>query len=130
MIDTHVLLWWLTDMGKLSTLAREFMDVCMTSDRRFILSGVSLWELELKRRKGKLRLPDRVTLWLPRLRKLDFVELLGTSPELWLRTAKLDWLHSDPADRIIAATALSRGVPVLTKDRVFHAEDSPVEAVW
>ncbi len=52
------------------------------------------------------------------------------SPELWMRMAELEWSHRGPADRLIAATALLHDVPVLTKDRRFHAADSLVEAVW
>ena len=129
-IDTHTLLWWLTDSDKLSTAAREFMTACETGDERCVLAGVSLWELELKRRKGNLALPGPVCSWISRLKQLDFLELTGTSFELWLATAELDWAHRDPADRLIAVTALQRGVPVLTRDRRFHASDSPVSAVW
>jgi PIN domain nuclease of toxin-antitoxin system len=129
-IDTHTLLWWLTDSAKLSAAARDFMTACETGNERCVLAGVSLWELELKRRKGSLALPGPVRTWMSRLKQLDFLELTGTSFELWLATAELDWSHRDPADRLIAATALQRGVPVLTKDRCFHAPDSPVSAVW
>jgi PIN domain nuclease of toxin-antitoxin system len=58
------------------------------------------------------------------------MQVVDVIPEIWLLAADLDWTHRDPADRIIAATALLHGVPVLTKDQVFHAEDSPVKAVW
>ncbi|MDC0325242.1 PIN domain-containing protein [bacterium] len=58
------------------------------------------------------------------------VLLEGVSFELWLSMAVIDWAHRDPVDRLIAATAIEYNVPVLTKDRVFHAPDSPVEAVW
>ncbi len=89
-----------------------------------------MWELELKRRGGKLLLADSVRSWIPRLQQLEFMELTGVSFELWMDTAELNWAHRDPADRLIAATALQWGVPVLTRDRRFHAEDSPVDAVW
>lgn len=129
-IDTHVLLWWLTDTAMLSAAAQDFMKSCEAGEKRFILSGVSLWELELKRCEGWLLLANPVRTWLPKLQQLDFVELTGTSVDHWMAAAELDWFHSDPADRLIAAIALARGVPVLTKDRVFHASDSPVSAVW
>lgn len=44
--------------------------------------------------------------------------------------AELDWDQRDPADRIIAATALAQGVAVLTKDAMFHQPGCPVEALW
>jgi len=50
--------------------------------------------------------------------------------EDWMSAAELPWTHRDPADRLIAAIALNRHVPVLTKDAVFHATGCPVKAVW
>lgn len=129
-IDTHVLLWWLTDTSMLSDTARDFMHSCEAGRKRCVLSAVSLWELELKRRKGRLSVPNPLRTWLPQLRQLDFVDLTGSSVGQWLAAAELAWSHRDPADRLIAATALDRDVSVLTKDRVFHAPDSPVSAVW
>jgi PIN domain nuclease of toxin-antitoxin system len=61
---------------------------------------------------------------------VPWIEIVDTDSKTWLLAAELDWSHRDPADRIIAATALIHGVPVLTKDRVFHGKDSPVKAVW
>jgi len=129
-IDTHVLFWWLTDPAALSSNAGRFMENCQAGDRHCVLSGVSLWELELKRRKGRLPLATPVRFLLPKLRQLDFLRMEETGVELWLVAAELDWSHRDPADRVIAATALRLKLPVLTKDGRFHAADSPVEAVW
>jgi PIN domain nuclease of toxin-antitoxin system len=51
-------------------------------------------------------------------------------PEDWLRAAELTWTLRDPAVRFIAAIALNRHVPMLTKNAVFHATGCPVKAVW
>ena len=48
----------------------------------------------------------------------------------WLRVAEMEWQNRDLADRIIAATALHLGVPVVSVDEKFHRNDSPVQAVW
>lgn len=58
------------------------------------------------------------------------MDIEETSVSTWLKTADLEWDHRDPADRIIAATALKFGEPVLTRDRRFHDADSPVKAIW
>jgi PIN domain nuclease of toxin-antitoxin system len=129
-LDTHTLLWWLSNDPALSALARDRIQACREGRGYLIISGVSLWELEWKRRLGKLALPGSVRPWLPRLRGLRGVLLEGISFDRWVAMAELDWDHRDPADRLIAATALEHDVPVLTKDRVFHADDSPVDAVW
>ncbi len=64
------------------------------------------------------------------LERLGWMRLIDDSPDIWLKMAELDWAHQDPADRLIATVALHQGVPVLTRDRRFHASDSPVKAVW
>ena len=129
-LDTHTLLWWLSHDPQLSKHAKERIQTAISGHGYLIVSAVSLWELEWKRRSGKLNLPGSVRPWIARLRKLRGVLLEGVPFERWVSMAELDWAHRDPADRLIAVTALDHDVPVLTKDRVFHASDSPVQAVW
>lgn len=129
-LDTHTLLWWLSRDPLLPTRVEEHIRACRLGRGMLIISGVSLWELEWKRRLGKLSVPGSVRPWIARLRGLRGVLLEGVSFELWVSMAEMDWAHRDPADRLIAATALYYDVPVLTRDRVFHAPDSPVKAVW
>ena len=129
-LDTHALFWWITNDSSLSVRAQESIRARLSGQGYVIVSGVSLWELEWKRRYGKLKLPGSVRPWISRLQKLRGIVLEGISFERWMTMAELDWAHRDPADRLIAATALEYDVPVLTKDRIFHLPDSPVKAVW
>lgn len=48
---------------------------------------------------------------------------------LWIQSLALDWEHRDPADRVIVATALHRGVPLVTKDEAIRAWGG-VECIW
>jgi PIN domain nuclease of toxin-antitoxin system len=57
------------------------------------------------------------------------VELPPVDTTTWLRTLNLSWPHRDPAGRVVVATALIKGVPVLTKDRLLH-DFAGVECVW
>lgn len=130
LLDTHVFYWWLDDPSNLSRTARQWIDRCEAGGCVVCVPVVALWELESKRRKGQLafRCPLREA-W-PTLATIKGVEWLTPSVNEWLLAAELAWSHRDPADRLIAATALNRGVSVLTKDRAFHQSDCPVEAVW
>jgi PIN domain nuclease of toxin-antitoxin system len=126
-LDTHALLWWALDPDKLSPLATE---TCERMERvGGFASAISIWELAIKIRSGKLK----IGLPLPELvRRLDrggVVELVPVDTSLWLQTAALNWDHRDPADRVIVATALARGVPVLTKDAALHAFPG-VQTLW
>ena len=57
------------------------------------------------------------------------VELLPVDAPTWLRSLALPWDHRDPADRVIVATALLRGLPVLTKDARIH-EFAGANCIW
>jgi len=46
-----------------------------------------------------------------------------------IRSVSLDWEHRDPADRVIVATALQQGVPLLTKDAAIRGFPG-VQCVW
>ncbi len=129
LFDTHVLIWWLREPAELSSMAMEWIERSGPGDGIVFISVVSLCELEYKRRMGKLPLEIPIREAWPMLQKLP-VKWLTPSVDDWLLAAELEWEHRDPADRLIAATALNRNIPVLTKDRRFHEPDCPVKAVW
>ena len=129
-IDSHALLWWLEGGDKLSGTVRGILSGIGGREREFFVSSVTFWEFRLKELRGQLQPRHPVRNWPDVLRRTGNIHLVDVSTEIWLRTAELDWPHRDPADRIIAATALAHGVPVLTKDEIFHQPDCPVEVVW
>lgn len=126
-LDTHVLLWWALDPEQLSPRAAELL--AQMERHGGFASSISLWELAVKVRQGKLQIRLGVDELAKRLRRGGVVDVLPVDTETWLRSAALDWTHRDPADRVIVATALLRGVPVLTRDQMMHAF-AGVECVW
>jgi PIN domain nuclease of toxin-antitoxin system len=129
-IDSHTLLWWLERSSELSDTARRTLDEAADGDSVFYVVAVSFWELYRKELRGTLKPKVSVRRWPKMLERLDWMRLIDDSPDIWLKMAELDWAHQDPADRLVATVALRQGVPVLTRDRRFHASDSPVKAVW
>ena len=77
----------------------------------FGLSAISIWEVTLKARKRKLELLP-IDATIARLAN----ELPGT-------------FHEDPADRLIAATALQLNLAVVTSDMNFRSYDA-VRSIW
>lgn len=129
-IDSHVLYWWLDGHPKLSKKAEEVFQRAPGEDASIRISAVTFWEFALKERLGKFSARHPVNVWPGFISAEPWLEIVDTDSSIWLAAVELDWKHRDPADRIIAATALAHGVPVLTKDRAFHQQGCPVEAVW
>ena len=129
-IDSHTLVWWLESSEEISEFARHVLDHADDRDELHRVCAVTFWEIGLKVRRGQITTKFPVDQWLVMLGELQWMTIEETTAEVWLKTAEMEWSHRDPADRIIAATALIHGEAVLTKDRRFHTADSPVKAVW
>ena len=118
-LDTHVLLWWVFDPGKLSETAQHTL--AEVERHGGFASAISIWELAIKLKRGKLELPIGMEELVYRLERSAVIELLPVDTATWLRSVSLRWDHRDPADRVIVATALMRNLPLLTKDAAVHA---------
>ena len=126
-LDTHALLWWALDPGQLSARAK---DACEQMEREgAFASAISVWELGVKVKNGKLDLGMPISEFVRRLQVSNVVELVAVDASIWLRTVMLEWDHRDPADRVIVATALEKGLPLLSKDQNLHAYRG-VHCVW
>jgi PIN domain nuclease of toxin-antitoxin system len=126
-LDTHALLWWALDPDKLSEPARN----CVADMEKLggFASAICIWELGIKVKRGKLELPISVEQFARRIDEGRVVELLPVDTSTWLRSLALPWDHTDPADRVIVATALMRGLPLMTKDAAIQSFDE-VTCIW
>ncbi|MDQ6739230.1 MAG: type II toxin-antitoxin system VapC family toxin [Actinomycetota bacterium] len=126
LLDTHTVVWALTEPRKLSAKARR---VIQSIDNVLVASAVTAYELSYKHHIGHL--PDLDALFVGYRRHV--LEL--TSEELpisglhALEAGQLDWQHRDPFDRIIAAQAMIEGMPLITADPVF-AGLAGLETLW
>jgi len=126
-LDTHVLLWWALDPERLSPAAVERLS---TMERLGgFASAISIWELGVKIQRGKLDIGISIDEFARRIEKSAIVELLPVTTATWLRSLDLAWDHRDPADRVIVATAILCGVPLLTADVEIHRFPG-VTCVW
>jgi PIN domain nuclease of toxin-antitoxin system len=109
LVDTHVLLWWLADAAELSTGARNRM---ASRAATVNVSAASLFEIETKRRLGKLRAPADV---VEAVRRSGF-RLLDLTATAAAAAGALAWSHRDPFDRLLVAQARELGMVLLTVD--------------
>ena len=98
--------------------------------RGIFISSISSWEIALLLRKGRLELTMPVEDWVARSEVLPFVEFVPLDNRISLLSHRLPGtLHEDPADRIIIATALTLGAPLVSKDTKIR--DYPhVKTIW
>ena len=129
-IDSHVLYWWLDGHRRLSARVLRAIEAAADGGPPLLISAVTFWEFAIKEHRGQFRARRPVREWPDILKPTSWLQILPTDTEIWLRATELEWQHRDPADRIIAATALVHNVPVLTKDVLFHQPECPVEALW
>jgi PIN domain nuclease of toxin-antitoxin system len=111
LLDTHVLLWWLTDNPRLGPKARALLSA---SEVAVLVSAVSLWEATVKYRVGKLA--ERGSeLWA----ELDAEALqpLLISRAHLLALEELPRHHGDPFDHLLLAQAKVEGAALVTADR-------------
>ena len=109
LLDTHLLLWWLTND---KSLGREAKKLIGDPDNAVFVSSVTMWELWLKQSLGKLRLPDGID---GRLAGEGF-EALNMTGEHARQVGALPWVHRDPFDRMLVAQAECEGLTLLTAD--------------
>ena len=109
LLDTHVLLWALSDDPKLSSKARRLIE----NAAEIYVSAATFWEMAIKVGLGKLDadLDDIREYCL----ESGFVELPITS-EHAIAVKDLEHRHKDPFDRLIVATAISEPMKLLTAD--------------
>lgn len=126
-LDTHALLWWALDPDRLSPAAAA--SVREMERRGGFASAISIWELGIKIQRSKLDLGISIEEFARRIDKSATVQLLAVDTATWLRSLELPWDHRDPADRVIVATALLQGVPLVTADAEIHRFNG-IECIW
>lgn len=81
-----------------------------------IVPAISIWEVAMLASKNRIDLKPDVDRWI-RENLQPPVRLEPLHPEISLESCRLPDFHGDPADRLIVATALVLGVPLITADR-------------
>ena len=125
-LDTHVWIWWVDHAGRLSPSARRAIDHAS----RIGISAISLWEVGSLTERGRIRTSRSTLEWLEAGLSLPRVELLPLTPAVAATAVRLGGTAlGDPADRIIAATALEMKAPLVTKDERLHGLPQ-LEVIW
>lgn len=123
-LDTSALIHWTVNPERLSATATAFIN--RATD--ILISSISLWEIALKHRQGKLELPLKPDAFAQQLESIDGTKIISVDWATWLESVRLEWDHRDPADRCIVALARLKGCSLVTSDeeiRRFYPQ-----AIW
>lgn len=125
-VDTHVLLWWVSVPKKLSRKATR----ALRASKRIGVPAIVPWEIAMLEEKARIRLDRPVLEWLNEVLEDPRVVLCDLSPVVAVRAARLSaTFPGDPADRLVAGTALVEGAPLVTADGRFEGQ-AGLELIW
>jgi len=113
LLDTHAAIWLAIDQG-LGKQSQRIADKALADDR-LAISAISFWELAMLIAKRRLRAVKSANEQRMKLLAAGIRELPLTG-EIAILAAELENLHGDPADRIIAATAIAHDAMLMTAD--------------
>ena len=115
LLDTCALIWLGMGGGDLSADAKRRITVASS----LYYSSISVWEIARLQKEGKIVIPVDAEEFLADLIELYGLSAITPNDEIMLRSANLPDFHKDPADRIIIATGLISGMPIVTGDGKF-----------
>ncbi len=126
LLDTHVLLWALTNPGLLSSRVTALL---RNSTTTVLVSSASAWEIATKHRIGRMQGAERlIAAYGSHLTMLRAEELPISSAHALL-AGVFRSSHRDPFDRMLAAQSQIEGVPLVTRDPAFDLFDD-VQTIW
>jgi PIN domain nuclease of toxin-antitoxin system len=128
LVDTHVVVWLAFDQAQLSQKARAAIDDARRNSDGLAISDITLLELATLASKGRIRLNISLESFLREI-EARFT-ILPISGRACVRALGLPAAYpKDPADRVIAGTALVEGLSLLTADRAIRRSRA-LPTIW
>jgi PIN domain nuclease of toxin-antitoxin system len=129
LLDSHVLIWLVTDQSKISDLVIKELD---SGKNNVFVSSVSFWEIALKFSSGKLELNGFLPHDLPNFIQSVGFESIALTAETASSYNNLSGLyHKDPFDRMLIWQAIQQNLILVTKDeRIKQYSSDGLKSIW
>ena len=128
-VDTHVVIWDALRSRRLSSRARNAIEEANAGDG-IVLCDISIWEIAMMMEAGRLKVDAAYSEFIGNVLKSNAYRLRSITPDVAELSARLFAdAHKDPADRIIAATAIVLQSPLVTADE-FLRRSRQVRTIW
>ncbi len=124
-LDTNVLIFDSLFPKKLSAKAKKIL----ASETSFACSDISIFELAMLLAKKRIEVDCESEIFIKAVMAARKIKVLAITPEIAMLSQSLNTKHKDPADLIIAATAIHHGVSLLSADGELKNIDG-LDCVW
>ncbi len=126
--DTHILIFWQDDPKRLSNTAQAAIETALY-DKTLACSDISFWEIAMLIHSGRLRDDISPVQYMADLCLVLSLTVLPITPEIATLSQGAFFHHKDPADRLIAATAIHHNAPLITADKKLKRLE-PLTVIW
>jgi PIN domain nuclease of toxin-antitoxin system len=127
-VDTHIVIWDQLDPSRLTAKAKKAIASADENHQIFICE-ISLWEISILMKKKRLIIDIPYLNFIQNLLHTRNYVLQGINPEIALLATEMEMDTRDPADRLIAATAIHFGVPLITSDQMIR-NNKDLKIIW
>ena len=117
LLDTHILIWWLLDVRRLSSPQTHILTALQEKKEAVALSAVSLREMAKLIQDGRLEVDMTLDAWLESIEFHPLITIIPLTTKIAAESVRLgDDFPRDPVDQIIVATARCHGLTLITSD--------------
>jgi PIN domain nuclease of toxin-antitoxin system len=128
-VDTHVIIWDALKPEMLSLKAKKALKTANQTDG-ILFCEISLWEIAMLVRKKRIEIDMTYLEFIRLIKASNNYIFKGITPEIAdLSTRWSNEISLDPADRIIAATAVTANAALVTADRNLR-KSNEIETIW
>lgn len=126
--DTHILIFWQDDPKRLSKKAKYTLEQSLEK-KMLACSDISFWEISMLFKAGRLRNDVPAEQYMNDIILTLSLKVLPVTPEIAVLSQQDIFIHKDPADRLIASTAMIHKAPLISADSKLQNIEA-LEIIW
>ena len=124
LLDTQILIWLAQSPDSISNTAKSVL----YTEVKLMLSHVSIWEIAIKIKTGKLHLNDSLDKSISTALQKQNLELFPISLQHIYQTQQSEQHHREQFDRLLAAQSILENMPIISSDEIF--DQYQVQRIW